>query len=282
MRGYSAEIFEVDSFIGSEDNSVAFFINCCGYLKSGGFDVSLKRQRKDYYLIYIINGKGYYKFHDRYVSVQAGNIIIYRPEEMQDYFYSKDDKTELYWIHFTGSEVSNLLSRLGFSGSNIFKAGIDSMCINIFENIIQEIQIKKPSYHELSIGYLQEMLSLFSRKNIFIEKGEGAFKSKAIEKVIRCMNTEYQQEHSISYYAKEANLSMYYFIRSFKSVTKTSPAKYLEKIRISKAKELLTDTALSVSEISNFVGYTDPFYFSKVFKRVTSYTPSHYRKAFSI
>jgi AraC-like DNA-binding protein len=49
-----------------------------------------------------------------------------------------------------------------------------------------------------------------------------------------------------------------------------------------KSKELLIDTDLTINEISDVVGYNDPFYFSKVFKRNTGLTPTAFRKLISI
>jgi two-component system response regulator YesN len=55
-------------------------------------------------------------------------------------------------------------------------------------------------------------------------------------------------------------------------------SEYLNKIRVEKAAELLRSGTMSISDISSMVGYSDPSYFTKVFKKVTGYSPSQYRR----
>lgn len=59
-------------------------------------------------------------------------------------------------------------------------------------------------------------------------------------------------------------------------------SEYLNKIRVEKAAELLRSGTTSISDISSMVGYSDPSYFTKVFKKVTGYSPSQYRRGISI
>jgi len=277
MQDYSGIICDEDIYLGHEDLSEPLLINSCGYFNLDGINTSLNRCRKDFYMIYLINGIGHYKLGQHEVTVDAGNIVIYKPGEKQEYYYLGDEKAEAYWIHFTGYEAENLLNSLSLLNKNVYRTGVDSECINIFESIIHEIQIRKPYFHQQCIGYLIQLLSLFSRKAIFLEKGEGIFKNINIENVIKVMHEDYQQQREIDYYAKMCNLSVYQFIRNFKRATHLSPARYIEKIRINKAKELLAETNLTINEISGLVGYSDAFYFSKVFKKVTNFSPSDFR-----
>jgi len=277
MKDYSGIIYEKDAYYGHQDLSVPYFINCCGYMKATGIDFFLKRRRCDFYLIYLINGIGHYKMEIGTLSVDAGNIIIYRPWEEQDYYYLGNENAELYWIHFTGSHAEDLLSSLFEPKQRIYRVGINAEFIEIFESIIHESQIKKPGYHQVCIGLFIQLLSLFSRKISLLENEDKISKSMHIENIIKIMHKEYQQNHPIEYYAEIANLSVYQFIRNFKKVTKLSPAKYIEKIRILKAKELLVDTDLTINEISDLIGYNDPFYFSRVFKKETNTTPTLFR-----
>ena len=122
-----------------------------------------------------------------------------------------------------------------------------------------------------------QLLSSFSRENSVLHNRERILGNHNIENIIRAMNENYHREYSVENYAKMCNLSISQFIRNFKKQTMYSPAKYIEKIRIAKAKELLCSSNLSIAEISSIVGYKDPYYFSKVFKKVASITPSEFR-----
>ena len=277
MHGYSGTIFKDDVYTGHRELEFPYFINCCGYVKIDDIDVSLKRTRVDCYLIYLVNGVGRYNIANATIEADAGSIIIYKPNQYQDYYYKAFEKAELYWIHFTGAHAESILDELVFSEGNIFQVGIHVEYIQLFENIIHELQFKKPCYQQLCIGYLLQLLSSFSRNASLLQNDGQIYGNDFMENIIKVMNMEFQQEHFIDYYAKMSNLSIFQFIRNFKKITRFSPAKYIEKIRIAKAKELLCDSNLSIKEISGIVGYKDPFYFSKVFKKSTNITPSKFR-----
>ena len=63
------------------------------------------------------------------------------------------------------------------------------------------------------------------------------------------------------------------------SVFGKPPRKYLTSIRVKKARELLESTDYGVGEIGNIVGYDNPLYFSRIFKKQTGISPAEYRKA---
>jgi AraC family transcriptional regulator, arabinose operon regulatory protein len=277
MYGYSGSVLEDNVYLGHRELSIPYFINCCGYLKLDDFDVSVNRTRMDFYLIYLINGEGHYITGNTTITAQAGSIIIYRPDEHQKYFYNAIENAELYWIHFTGGQAESLMDELDFTGSNFFQVRIHAEFIELFENIIHELQIKKPHFHQLCISYLLQLLSSFSRDASALRNGEKIPENSILENVIKVMNEEFHQEHEMEYYAKKSELSLFQFIRNIKKLTRYSPAKYIEKLRIAKAKELLRDSSLSITKISAIVGYKDPFYFSKVFKKASGITPSEFR-----
>jgi len=68
------------------------------------------------------------------------------------------------------------------------------------------------------------------------------------------------------------------FLGMFRKVLKKSPRDYVEEYRIRQACQLLGETNLPVTTIAHSVGYEDPLYFSKAFKKNTGRAPSDYRK----
>lgn len=96
---------------------------------------------------------------------------------------------------------------------------------------------------------------------------------------------KYLQEHynetvRLEDVAARVGFNSAYFSTLFKKETGKTLSEYLIELRISRARNLLTDTDEPVSDISEQAGYTDLKYFSKIFKRKTGLTPSEYRKLY--
>ena len=78
-----------------------------------------------------------------------------------------------------------------------------------------------------------------------------------------------------------AGTSTVYFRKMFTKVYNVSPIKYLRKVRIKKATELLIGDAASISDIAEMSGYGSVYNFSKMFKLETGVSPSEYARAYS-
>jgi AraC-like DNA-binding protein len=77
--------------------------------------------------------------------------------------------------------------------------------------------------------------------------------------------------------AEMANLSPSHFAALFKSTTGMGVIAYLTRLRSARARELLLTTRMSVQDIAEAVGYTDPYYFSRQFRRVNGVSPRTFR-----
>lgn len=75
---------------------------------------------------------------------------------------------------------------------------------------------------------------------------------------------------------KAVNLERSYLFRLFKAATGKSVLEYITSCRIERACELLKTSGLPIQSVAYSVGYNDPLYFSKVFKKATSHTPTAY------
>ncbi|WIF94906.1 response regulator transcription factor [Caminicella sporogenes] len=101
--------------------------------------------------------------------------------------------------------------------------------------------------------------------------------SGLIAKAIKYIEDNYNKNISLNDVAKEINMSYHYFSKFFKDSIGKNFVDYLTELRIEKSKELLKDFDISIKEISYEIGYSDPNYFSKIFKKVTGMSPTDYR-----
>jgi AraC-like DNA-binding protein len=74
-------------------------------------------------------------------------------------------------------------------------------------------------------------------------------------------------------------MSHAYFTQQFRKHTGHSPRSFFNRQKIAKACEYLAETDTKVESIAHLVGYEDPFYFCRLFKRITQRTPTMYRQS---
>lgn len=91
------------------------------------------------------------------------------------------------------------------------------------------------------------------------------------------MGSNYAEHLDLTTLADMVYLSPAYLSRIFKAETGSTINQYLNRVRITKAKELLHNRQLKLIDISLLVGYEDQSYFTRVFRKITGISPSEYR-----
>ena len=117
-----------NSLIDFKDKSRPLVVGSCGtyrLINHPKLPTWRPRGRIDYQLLYIAAGKAHFYFKENEDTiVKAGNMVLYRPKEMQRYIYYVEDQTEVYWVHFTGSQVKQILKKYNFpSTGHIIPSG---------------------------------------------------------------------------------------------------------------------------------------------------------------
>jgi two-component system response regulator YesN len=104
------------------------------------------------------------------------------------------------------------------------------------------------------------------------------YSAKTVSRAIHFMKEHFSEQLSLQHVASQIHLNPAYFSHLFKKETGRSFVTYLIELRMEKAKQLLSNTDMSVTEISGHVGYDLPNYFAKLFKQFTGCSPKEYRK----
>lgn len=237
--------------------------------------------REDYQLIYVSEGKGYFHFDSdqNETIIEGGHMVLFRPHEFQKYEYYGTDRTEVFWVHFTGGDVKNILRGYGFEDDKkVYGTGNSPEFGRIYQRMIMELQGCKEKYKDYLVLLLTELFINVERQLLYSPLLPGKWMDGSIEKAVRYFNEHYNQEINISEFAEEQNMSVSWFIRGFKQHMGVTPMQYILSLRISNAQNLLTSTDYNMTEISSFVGYDNPLYFSRIFKKQVGCSPTEWKK----
>lgn len=273
-----------NSAIDFKDKSKPLIVGSCGtyrLLSKPQLPTYRPRGRIDYQLLYINAGKAHFHFDsiDNETIVDAGNMILYRPKELQKYEYYGTDKTEVYWVHFTGGDVKNILRKYGIKDNmRTFFVGTSLEYERIFKRMISELQRCQEDYEEILTLLMRHLLISIHRDLLKERKLSDVYLDNEMDIATQYFNDNYNTDINIEEYAQSRGMSTCWFIRNFKKFTGTTPMQYIMSIRISNAQSLLETTQYSISEISRIVGYTNPLYFSRLFHKQKGFAPSKYRK----
>lgn len=281
---YSNDAYVNNSTLDRKDKSRPLIVTMCGTYKLYTRPQLLTcrpRGRLDFQLIYIASGKGHFYFGNtkKETIVHSGNMVLYRPKEPQKYKYYSEDQTEVYWVHFTGSNVNNILRSYGLTeDKKVFFCGSAPDYQNLFRAMINELQMCGEYYPEMLEMYLRQMLIKLQRYFKNYIKVDNSRTTETIDTAISYFSEHYSESINIEDYAKKIHVSTSWFIRNFKLCTGSTPMQYILQKRICNAEALLLNTQYNINEIAQIVGYDNPLYFSRVFKRMKGLSPSEYRK----
>ena len=213
---------------------------------------------RNYYLVhFVLDGEGTFENSRCAYNVQKGQAFIIRPNELCTYTASKTNPWKYIWVGFTGRIAENFLSA-------------DDI-IEFDENIVTEIK-NVFSYNVGKEEYLAGILFKF-----YVSVFEKNIKMDYASKVKNYIDVNYMKNISICDLAYNLNLNRKYLSRKFKENTGISMQQYLVQKRLTEGKKLLK-LGYNVEEVSNMVGYSDCFAFSKAFKKFFGNAPIKYKK----
>lgn len=205
-----------------------------------------------------------------------------------DVYLSKEDNQNLILIiknltseirKFTGTKASYVRDIYYRLFLKIFDFSIDrNIAIDdyINSNYVFD-QILKCSNIFILEKFLIDKINEF-----FIVLKDKTAKSNPVLSVLDYIHNNYSDSNlCLEQISKNTFLTPAYICVIFKDFTSTTVNKYINEYRIEKAKLFLKDSNISMSDIATKVGYSDGNYFSKIFRKATSYTPSEYRRSFS-
>jgi AraC family transcriptional regulator len=161
----------------------------------------------------------------------------------------------------------------------------DARIESALESIAGEIENADAGWREM-IGSLVNQLTVYLlRAHINVQRSDEIELSRVgivdrrLRRAIEFMHDNCGRELSLAEIARAAYLSEYHFSRLFKKITGATPHAYLAALRMERARKLLAETDLPITEVGAQVGYSTQSHFTKVFREIVGMTPRAFREA---
>lgn len=232
-----------------------------------------KTGRTNSCLVYVTEGSAEYHFDDKIVMVEEGDLVFL----VQGNTYYFKVLSDIY--HYIYIDFEALEEDIENQKNDIYTLKNRQMLRSTFERLNTIWLHKKYAYRleckSILYNVLHQVFRNDSSENILNDK------YRKIKNAVEYMTHHYMdKEITISLVAGMLDLCEVHFRRLFKEVYSISPVKYLNILRIERAKDLLKVKGTPISEIAELVGYSSVYYFSSIFKKETDETPTQYRNRF--
>lgn len=248
-------------------------VNSCGSQHNRGCAFTTLRAagRVDYHILYVTEGAMTAEHAGVTYPLEAGDFAVYEPHERQLYSFPAGAEVRTCWVHFTGTAAEEIMNTLGLRGG-VYRGAADPLIRQMFERLSG---MDDPAAADAAVqnGTLLTLLGFLARR----AADTPATGTEAVSPAIRLMRREYARTLSVEECAAACSMSTSRFQHVFREAAGMSPHRYLLRIRLAMARDLLLHTELRVSEAGAQCGFGDPLYFSRIFRRECGASPREWR-----
>jgi AraC-like DNA-binding protein len=244
------------------------------------------REVRFHFLWFVTKGKGTIKINDKTYPLLKNSCCLFFPGDKISTVQDETDRMAMFFIRFSildansnvlidSSDQQNILPRCSRIEDSTHMESLLNRALDID-------QFNEP-YREEEFDLIMKMV--FTHLYRICENGHGIGEAgtqmhkQLVRKVISTIRLNLSHQEPIDYMklADSVGLSRRYLSRLFKKYTGLSLKEYITRLRMERALYLLTEYPFNITRISELVGYSDIYYFSKVFKQHFGWPPSECR-----
>lgn len=235
-------------------------------------------------LFYVIRGKGSFLVNDNVFDVCEDDMIIVNPNVVHTEMSRGDSPLEYIVLGIEGLQFTSFSEQedeeeeeKDYSVHNYYE--FKHEILFYLKTLLQEMEEKDNNFEVVCQNLLEVLIINMVRRtkaNLLIAPAKKV--AKECRFVEQYINNHFREEISLELLNEKAFMNKFYLVHAFKQYKGISPINYLIQLRIKEAKELLSTTNYSISQISESSGFSSQSYFSQVFKKETGMTPNEYRK----
>lgn len=230
-------------------------------------------------LFFIVGGKGQFLIEEQLYPVDVNNLVIINPNVVHTEVSLNAQPLEYIVLGIDGIQLASGDTSNGqFNILDHFESVEISGCLR---NILREMEQKNTGYEDVCQAYMEILIIRLMRNTALAvptdpQIGTGNRQCAAVKRYI---DLHFKEALTLELLAEEAHMNKYYLSHAFKREYGVSPINYMITRRIEESKYLLAETDLSMSQISQLLGFSSLSYFSQVFRRTQATTPMEYRQS---
>ncbi len=239
-------------------------------------------------LYFLFSGKRRYCVGHNIFDVAPGNLVIIPKTELHKTSVLEGEGYERFVLYFADDTIEELKMNLGEDavseflscGCLVLPSEISKKIEANLEEILLESKRNDSVSHKLKLNLFQNII-LYALRYGKIKDKETNEASDKIQEVARFISSNFYREITLSECARKAFMEETYFSKKFRQLTGFGFKEYLIGVRIKAAENLLSNSDLSICEISEKCGFSSSNYFGDIFKKIKGCSPSEWRKNFS-
>ena len=232
---------------------------------------------RDHILIFCTAGRGWLELNGKEWAVDKNDAFLIPQGTPHIYGADPDLPWSNYWVHFRGRQGAAFANLIGGSDSPVIHLHRNEEVVACIEQLYQYMSnVHARSEMIAASGALSQLLCLIQfRMGTAEPKGRTA--EAGIERSIEFMHKNLAKTLRLSDLAKIAGMSPGHYGTLFSRSRNHTPIDYFNRLKIQKSCELLKTTDQRVREIGESLGFADPYYFSRLFKKIMGLSPRAYR-----
>lgn len=231
----------------------------------------------EFLIIYVTRGSGTYESRTGGCRpVKAGDILILSPGEWHRYYHEDDAGWEECWVGFSGEYAQHLMAHFFQSPERIIHVGFDLGLNQSIRSLPAQLNGPQPGQQLLAATRTIDIIAQI--RALALRKSNTMILEDWLREICMQLTADLGQPVDFKTLAAQAGVSYTKFRASFKDYTGLPPHQFVIEKRINRAMELLRHTGKTVSEIADLLGFETLYYFSRLFKHKTGYSPTAFRQ----
>ena len=234
---------------------------------------------RDHFLLHhILSGQGTYIIDSRKYLLQAGDSFLAYPDTTIHYYADSAQPWEYIWVGFNGMDAERYVELTDFSRESPVLTGEGGEAI---AGLLEQVYRAYGTSAWENLAMTGKLCALLSHLVERAQKGKPQRRDAldCAEAAADYIVNHFAESLTVEQLADHFSVSHSSLYRKFIKRYQMSPKRFLLEYRIDRACYLLANTDHSVQEVSNSVGFDDPFYFSRVFKEIRGVSPRRYAAA---